>query len=287
MARKRSARLPHDTIALVYDFDGTLTPQPMQEYTILPRLGLSPKRFWDSVRLEVDTHGGDEMLAYMRLLLERMEEHKQHLSRDDLRLMANQVRYFPGVQGWFERIGRYVQKRGQGVVNLRHYIISAGLKEILDGVSIRGHFHRVFASEYVFNHHDVAVFPKVIINDTIKTQYIFRINKGREDLRESINEFMPEEERAIPFSNIVYVGDGLTDVPCMTVTKKNGGYAVAIQKPRVRKSIETCRRLLEAGRVDFYAAADYGPGKTFERRMQLILDIIIAQILYRKEMRSA
>ena len=167
---------------------------------------------------------------------------------------------------------------------MRHYIISAGLKEILEGIGILKHFHRVFASEYVFDHHGVAVFPKVIINDTIKTQFIFRINKGREDLRQSINEYMPEEDRAIPFSNIVYLGDGLTDVPCMTVTKKNGGYAVAIQRPRVKKSIDTCKRLLEAGRVDFHAPADYRPGKILDKRMQLILDIIIAQILYRKEM---
>src|SRR5271165_1507282 len=165
MSDKRAGRFAHNTIAMVYEFDGTLTPQPMQEYTILPKLGLSPKSFWESVNKDVEVNAGDEMLAYMRLLLEQMEKHKQHLNREDLRLMAKQIRYFPGVEGWFDRIGRYVTKRGRGAVKLRHYIISAGLKEILDGASIRGHFHRVFASEYVFNHHDVAVFPKVIIND--------------------------------------------------------------------------------------------------------------------------
>jgi 2-hydroxy-3-keto-5-methylthiopentenyl-1-phosphate phosphatase len=284
MSRELSAAFAHNTVAIVYDFDGTLTPQPMQEYTVLPQLGVVPRKFWNSVQADVEKNAGDEMLTYMRLLIEQIESQKQHLSRADLRRMATAIHYFPGVKTWFDRINRYVDIHSRGAVKVRHYIISAGLKEILEGIDIRDHFHRIFASEYVFNHHDVAVFPKVVINDTVKTQFIFRINKGREDLRQNINEYMPEEDRPIPFSNIIYLGDGLTDVPSMTLTKKNGGYSVAIQKPRVRRSIQTCRRLLDAGRVDFYAIADYRPGKVLERRIRLILNIIIAQILYRKEM---
>jgi len=286
MAKKRR-RFRHYTIAMVYDFDGTLTPQAMQDYTVLPQLGIPASRFWKNVQAEVAKKGGDPMLTYMRLLIEQIEANKTHLSRNDLRKLGKNIRYFPGVDGWFDRIAKYVADQGEGVVKLRNYIISAGQREILEGIRIRKHFARIFASEYYFDHHDRAVFPRVLVNDTIKTQYIFRINKGREDLSQSINEHMPESARRIPFSNIIYLGDGMTDVPGMTVTKNNGGYAIAVHPPRVRKSLETCRALLKAGRVDFYAPADYSTGKVLEKRVKLILDMIIARIRYEKEIFSA
>ncbi len=274
----------HNIIAMIYDFDGTLTPQPMQEYTILPKLGVNPKRFWHTVKQEAEKTGGDEMLTYMRLLVEKLEAKQQHLNRSDLCSLGARIQYFPGVKSWFERIAKYVRKRGGGNIRLENYIISAGQKEILKGVSIRNHFTAMFASEYFFDHHDRATWPNILINDTIKTQYIFRINKG---LDAPINEYMPEDQRRIPFSNIVYIGDGMTDVPGMTVTKKNGGYAIAVHRPRTLKSIETCKKLLEARRIDFYAPANYSTGRVLEKRVRLILDQIIAQVLYQREIFSA
>ncbi|TKB93991.1 MAG: haloacid dehalogenase-like hydrolase [Nitrospira sp.] len=274
----------HNIIAMIYDFDGTLTPQPMQEYTILPKLGVAPQEFWHRVKQEARETGGDEMLTYMRLLVDKLETKQQHLNRSDLCSLGARIKYFPGVESWFERIAKYVRKRGGGNIRLENYIISAGQKEILEGVAIREHFTAMFASEYFFDHHDRATWPNILINDTIKTQYIFRINKG---LEAPINEYMPEDQRRIPFSNIVYIGDGMTDVPGMTVTKKNGGYAIAVHRPRIPKSIATCRKLLEARRIDFYAPANYSTGRVLEKRVQLILDQIIAQVLYQREIFSA
>jgi len=280
-------RFPHSTIAIVYDFDGTLTPQPMQEYTILPKLGLSSKRFWNDVKAETAKTHGDEMLTYMRLLIERLEDQKEHLSKKDLRMLANNIKYFPGIPRWFERISKHVKRKSGGRVKIRNYVISAGQRELLEGTSIRKFFHRVFASEYYFNHHGVATFSNVLINDTGKTQYIFRINKGREEPEETINEYTPESKRPIPFQNIIYVGDGMTDVPCMTVTKKNGGHAIAVHKPHHSRSLATCRTLLKAGRIDFFAPADYQSGSRLEHRFKLILDMIIARIAYQRELFSA
>lgn len=276
-----------DTIAMVYDFDGTLTPLPMQEYTILPQLGISGQKFWKESREEAHRTGGDAMLTYMRLLVERLEERKTHLSRDDLKGLAHHISYFPGVSTWFDRMKGYVHRRSCGRVKLRNYIISAGQREILEGTTIRKHFHRIFASEYFFDHHGRATVPNVLVNDTIKTQYIFRINKGKEAAHESINEYMPEGDRPIPFANIIYIGDGMTDVPCMTVTKKNGGHAIAVfteDKPKARR---TCEKLLQAGRVDFIAPADYSSRKLLERRVRLILDMMLARIGYERELRGA
>lgn len=276
-------RFLQDTVALVYDFDGTLTPQPMQNYTVLPALGVSAERFWEEVNAEVRRTGADQMLTYMRLLVEKVEQNRAHVTRDDLRRLAAAIRYFPGVEDWFERVDRYVQAASGGRVKVAHYLISAGLREILEGASIKRHFTRIYASQYYFDHHERATFPTVVINDTAKTQYLFRINKGREEPLDSINEYMPEAARPVPFAHMLYIGDGMTDVPCMTVTKKNGGFAIAVYRPRNARSREVCRTLARGERIDYFAPADYRPGRKLERRVQVILDLIIARIRFARE----
>jgi len=260
-----------NTIALVYDFDGTLSPQPMQEYTVLPKIGVEPGEFWAMVNREARETESDPMLVYMRHILEALERVRVDVKREDFAAMARAIEYFPGVTTWFTRMNAYVRRRSRGQAKLVHYLISAGQKEILDGVSIRKHFRRIYASEYHFNHHGVATFPKILVTDTMKTQFLFRINKGLESLNESINEHLPESQRAIPFQNIIYVGDGMTDVPSMAVTKKNGGQRA------------TCEKLLHAGRADFLAEADYRKSSKLSRRVELLLDAIVADIAYRRE----
>ena len=277
-----SRRFFQNTIALVYDFDGTLSPQPMQEYTVLPKLGVKPAEFWAKVNREARDTESDQMLVYMRHIIEALERAQVDVKREDFAAMARKIEYFPGVETWFARMNGYVKKRSRGQVGLQHYLISAGQKEILEGVSIRKHFKRIYASEYHFNHHGVATFPKFLVTDTLKTQFLFRINKGLEKVTESINEHMPESERPIPFQNIVYVGDGMTDVPSMALTKKSGGHAVAVYDPR-GAGRATCVKLLDAGRVDFIATADYRRASKLSRRVELLLDAIIADIAYRRE----
>jgi phosphoserine phosphatase len=272
-----------NTIALVYDFDGTLSPQPMQEYTVLPKIGIEPAQFWAIVNQEARETESDPMLVYMRHIIEALERAQVDVKREDFAAMARAIEYFPGVTTWFGRMNAYVKKRSRGQVRLLHYLISAGQKEILDGVSIRRHFKRIYASEYHFNHHGVATFPKFLVTDTLKTQFLFRINKGIEAVTESINEHMPENERPIPFQNIIYVGDGMTDVPSMALTKKSGGHAVAVYDPKGERGRATCVKLLDAGRVDFVSEADYRADSKLSKRVQLLLDAIIADVAYRRE----
>jgi phosphoserine phosphatase len=276
-------RFFQNTIALVYDFDGTLSPQPMQEYTVLPKIGVEPAEFWAMVNREARETESDPMLVYMRHIIEALERAKVDVKREDLAAMARKIKYFHGVETWFPRMNAYVRRRSGGAVKVQHYLISAGQKEILEGVAIRKHFKRIYASEYHFNHHGVATFPKLLVTDTAKTQFLFRINKGLESLNESINEHMPESERPIPFQNMVYVGDGMTDVPSMALTKKSGGHTLAVYNPKKASQRATCEKLLHAGRADFIAEADFRKGTKLARRMELLLDTIIADIAYRRE----
>ena len=272
-----------NTIALVYDFDGTLSPQPMQEYTVLPKIGVEPRQFWERVNRDARETESDTMLVYMRHIIEALELGRIDVKRADFAAMAHKIKYFPGVATWFGRMNAYVKRRSAGRARLQHYLISAGQKEILDGASIRRHFKRIYASEYHFNHHGVATFPKLLVTDTLKTQFLFRINKGREGITESINEHMPEGERPIPFHNMIYVGDGMTDVPSMALTKKSGGHTVAVYDRKRKSGRSTCVKLLNAGRADFIAEADYRADSKLSRRVQLLLDAIITDVAYRRE----
>jgi len=282
MVEKR--KFSQNTIAIIYDFDGTLSPQPMQEYTVLPEIGIPAKEFWKEVSRETKSSESEGMLVYMRLLIEKAEEKKVHLGRKELASLASEIKYFPGVESWFDRINKHVRENGNGKTKVEHYIISAGMKEILEGVSIKKKFKNIFASEYHFDHHGVAKFPKQLITDTTKTQFIFRINKGKQKLSESINQHTPEHERPIPFTNIIYIGDGLTDVPSMTVTKQGGGHSVAVYKPSSPKGLESCKSLLSAGRVHFIASADYSEDSVLEKRMKLLLKSVISSIEYEREL---
>ncbi|RME32737.1 MAG: haloacid dehalogenase-like hydrolase [Gammaproteobacteria bacterium] len=255
----------------------------MQEYTVLPAIGMDAAAFWREAEELARREQADPMLAYLKLLIDRIEAAGQHLGPGDLRSLATRIRFFPGVEEWFDRIDAYVRDRSDGRVRVEHYIISAGLREILEGCSIRHRFRRIYASQYFFDQHGVARFPKVVINDTTKTQYLFRINKGRLDLHQEINEHMPEQERRIPFSQMLYIGDGLTDVPCMTVTRMNGGFAIAVRPPRNRRAHAVCKELLAGDRIDYHAIADYREGSALEARVRLILDLIIARIRHAKE----
>ncbi|MEN6425266.1 MAG: HAD family hydrolase [Phycisphaerales bacterium] len=281
---QKKPRFLHNVIAIVYDFDGTLTPQPMQEYTVLPELGIKKGReFWEAVRAEALSTGGEEIVTYMRLMIEMSKAKHYPVTPRVLRSLAKNIQYYRGVAGFFRRISDYVTTRLDSHIELRHYVLSAGLKEIICGASIAKHFYKIFASEYHYNEYDEAVFPKVIVNDTLKTQFIFRINKGKEALHESINLHMPPALRPVPFQNILYIGDGLTDVPCMTVIRKNGGYAIAVYEEENAKALRTCKELLRAGRVDFIAQADYRRNKELDRLVRLLLNNMVEGIRYARE----
>ncbi len=270
------------TIALVYDFDGTLSPRPMQEYSFLPQLGIDPKEFWAECGRVAKAQAADPLITYMHLMYKKAEEKGLKIDRADLVAQGASVELYSGVLEWFDEMAAYIDLRAESHgVALRHYLVSSGLTEIVEGTPIYRHFHNVFASEYWFEPYETP-FPKRVITDTGKTQYLFRINKGIEDLGESINAHMPEAARPIPFSNMIYFGDGDTDVPSMALMKKSGGHAIAVHAPD--EPATKCVDLFAAGRVDFFAPADYRRGSALFKRTCLLLDRMLADIAVREEM---
>lgn len=282
-ARRRGSPPRYDkkTIALVYDFDGTLSPRPMQEYAFLPTVGADAAAFWAESNALAKRAQADPLITYMHLMYRKAKAKGVRIDRADLVAQGRLVELYPGVEGWFDAIAGYVKTHAQSHgVQLRHYLVSSGLVEIVEGTPIYKRFHNVFASEYWFEAYDLP-YPKRVITDTGKTQYLFRINKGVEDLGQSINQHMAEEARPIPFANMIYFGDGDTDVPSMAVMRKNGGHAVAVYPPA--KSKAKCVELFRAGRCDFFAPADYRQGSELFRRTCLLLDRILADIRVQEE----
>ncbi|MDZ4843044.1 MAG: HAD family hydrolase [Hyphomicrobium aestuarii] len=277
---------PKRIIALVYDFDGTLSPKPMQEYSLLPKIGIDPDAFWAESNKIAREQQADPLITYMHLMYKKAKAANIRIDREDLVALGRDVELFPGVDEWFDEIARYIDIRaetpdGSPGVELRHYLISSGLTEIVEGTRIYHRFHNVFASEYWFEAYDLP-YPKRVITDTGKTQYLFRINKGVEDLGQTINQHMPEAARPIPFENMIYFGDGDTDVPSMAVMRKNGGHAIAVHGGTDAGKVK-CVDLFKAGRIDFYAEADYRRGSALFLRTCLLIDRILATIRIKDE----
>jgi hypothetical protein len=243
-------------MAIAYDFDGTLAPGNMQDRDFIPALQITPRQFWQDVKAHAKRHDMDEILAYMDLMRKRARDKEVKIQKEDFQRFGKTIRFFPGVPGWFARINRFATRHG---VRLEHYIISSGLREMIDGTAIRNHFQAVFASGFRYDQHSVAVWPALAINYTTKTQYLFRINKGIDNAYDNvrINRYTPDQERRVPFRNMVYIGDGDTDIPCMKMIKYQGGYAVAVYQPRRHGSKARAMKLVHEQRADYVFPADY------------------------------
>ena len=278
--------MKQNKIAIIYDFDGTLTPKSMQEYTLLPKLGINSHMFWNKIVKEAKETGGETMMIYMRQLLDHAKERNIKISKNEFYKMGKDIKYYHGVADWFKNIDKYVRKLSNGEVEIFHYIISAGHIEILEGISIKKYIKKIFASEYFYNADNNAVFPKIVVTDTTKTQYLFRINKGKEELSDSINNHMAEDKRPIPFSNMIYLGDGLTDVPSMALIKKEGGHSIAVYQKKLKEQISICKELSEANRVDFVSEADFRKNSDLYKKTCLLLDYVVAKIRYTIELEN-
>ncbi len=280
---KEPKKAAQNIIAIVYDFDGTLSPGNMQEETIFKAYGIDKKRFWARSQALVIRRGYEKTLAYLKLLIDDPVFRKRPLTKRKLREFARHVPYYPGVDGgYFDQLNAFIKSLpevSEAGITLEHYIISSGLQEILEGVSIRKYFKKIYACEYDFRG-GRPVFPKLVINDTNKTQFLFRINKGKLKLSESINEHMPETERRIPFRNMIYVGDGITDVPSMTVIQKAGGYAIAVYDP-ARRVPRAVKAMVAEHRAEHFAPADFRSPSLFVKILRQTLKKIIASIVYR------
>jgi len=274
-------------VAIAYDFDGTLAPGNMQEHAFLPTLGINPKTFWTKTKKKAKENDMDEILAYMQLTLDEAKIKDLPIRESDFKGYGKKIQFFEGVETYFDRINNYAKAKG---VRIEHFIISSGLREFIKGTKIAKQFENIFASGFEYNASGVAVWPALAINYTNKTQYLFRINKGIDNSYDNheINKYMPEKERYIPFEQMIYIGDGETDVPAMKMIKYQGGKAIAVYNPKKRATKkkpspkQICEDLISQNRADYIAPANYSNGSELYKIIKLIIDKIYAETELKK-----
>lgn len=261
-------------IAIMYDFDKTLSKSDMQDYGFIPALGMTPSEFWGATGKFQEKTGVERILSYMYTMVALSKEKGIKLTRKTLNEMGKNIEYFKGVDTWFDRINEFGKSLG---VTIEHYIISSGTKEILEGSSIAKHFKEIFGCEFYFDPvTGEPVWPKLSINYTQKTQYIYRIRKNATDLTDDTTINTKGEDIRIPYTNMIYLGDGMTDIPCMQLVQNNHGHSISLYSD---KDEESLKKLLREKRTNVYIKADYSEGSDLERIIKSIVQSIANEVL--------
>lgn len=263
-------------VAIMYDFDRTLCTKDMQDYSFIPSLGMTESEFWRYANVLGQREHMDSILAYMYAMVKISKDKNIPLLRQNLVDMGKNVELFKGVEGWFDRITDFGHSNGMQV---EHYVISSGMKEIIEGTPISKCFKSIFACEFLYDENGNGVWPKTDVNYTNKTQFVYRINKGVLDVANDIdlNRSMPDDSKRVPFCNMIYIGDGLSDVPCMKMMKAYGGYSIAVYQNKDSKVED----LLKKGRVDYIYPADYSENTGLDITVKnIIRKMSISETLY-------
>ena len=251
--RLKKEALP--VLAICYDFDKTLTPDDMQAQGYIQSVGYDVQRFWEETDAMAHAYGMDSNLAYMFKMVQEAEGNLI-LNRQVLMDYGARVQVFPGVEDWFGRIRDFGREHG---VLVEHYIISSGLREMIEGTRMakEGAFERVYASSFYYNERGLAKWPAQVVNYTNKTQFLFRIEKGTLDVNDpAVNDYFPPDQLRVPFRNMVYIGDSDTDIPCMKLVNANGGHAIGVYNPETGRK-EKVQQMMRDNRIRYYAPADY------------------------------
>lgn len=269
----------HPIVAIMYDFDKTLCTKDMQDYSFIPSLGMTESEFWSFANELGTNEHMDSVLAYMYAMVKMSKDKNIPILRQKLVDMGRNVELFCGVENWFERISDFGSEQG---VQVEHYVISSGMKEIIEGTSISKYFKSIFACEFLYDENGNGIWPKTDVNYTNKTQFVYRINKGVLDVANNndLNRSMPDDSKRVPFCNMIYIGDGLSDVPCMKMMKAYGGYSIAVYQSRDSKVED----LLRNDRVDYIYPADYRDGTGLDTTVRnIIRKMAICDILFNEK----
>ena len=262
-------------IALIYDFDGTLSPGNMQEFGFIQAIGSTPEEFWSKSDGIAKGQDASNILAYMKLMYDEARKNGIRLTREDFRRYGSDIVLFDGVREWFRNVNEYGRRHG---VIIEHYINSSGLKEIIEGSPIAKEFKHIFAGSFIYDEAGEAEWPGIAVDFTAKTQFLFKIQKGIFSSRDAkrVNESMAEDAKRIPFTNMIYFGDGETDIPSMKVVNMFGGNAIAVFNPTDPRKRGLARKLLRQGRVNFITPAVYSRESRTFRLVCAIIDKVKA-----------
>jgi phosphoserine phosphatase len=262
-------------IALIYDFDGTLSPGNMQEFGFIQAIGSTPEEFWSKSDGIAKGQDASNILAYMKLMFDEARKNGIRLTREDFRRYGSDIVLFEGVREWFRNVNEYGRRHG---VIIEHYINSSGLKEIIEGSPIAKEFKHIFAGSFIYDEAGEAEWPGIAVDFTAKTQFLFKIQKGIFSSRDAkrVNESMAEDAKRIPFTQMIYFGDGETDIPSMKVVNMFGGNAIAVFNPTDPRKRGLARKLLRQGRVNFITPAVYSRESRTFRLVCAIIDKVKA-----------
>ena len=265
-------------IAILYDFDKTLATDDMQNFSFIPALGMTSDEFWGATGELTKKTGMEKILSYMYMMIEKCKEKGIPLTKEYLNRLGKAVKFYDGVTAWFKRINAYGEELG---VKVEHYILSSGTKEIIEGTAIAKDFKEIYACEFLFDKDGIASWPKIAINYTAKTQFVFRVSKGALNSHDDVGVNSRTDSKRVPFRNIIYIGDGLTDIPCMTLVKEKGGKSIAIY-PKGKK--DKVYPLFEEERVNYICRGDYSVNSDLDKIVKLIIDqVSILDKLVNKE----
>ena len=265
--RRKKEAIP--VIAICYDFDKTLSPDDMQAQGFIQAVGYdNPELFWRESNARAGKNDMDTNLSYMYQMIDTAEG-AMVFSKKTLREYGAKVQLFPGVETWFDRIRNYGKERG---VIVEHYVISSGLKEMIEGTSVAEKFEKIYASSFLYNEKGVAIWPAQVVNYTNKTQFLFRIEKGVLDINDpGVNDSFPPDKIRIPFRNIIYMGDSDTDIPCMKLVNTYGGHSIGVYNPQTKDKAKVYKMIKEQ-RIKYYAAADYTEESEIDSLVKNIID---------------
>lgn len=257
-------------VAIMYDFDGTLAKGNIQEYNFIPALNMTSSSFWKEVSNLSKENEMDTILAYMYVMLKKADLANISIKKSAFLEYGKNISFYEGINTWFDRINEYGKALG---LNIHHYVISSGIKEMIEGTEIADKFDKIYACSYMYNVDNIAKWPAVCVNYTNKTQFLFRINKGVLDVYDpKINDYMTEDERYIHFSNMIYLGDGETDIPCMKLVKNFGGNSIAVYDNMERKKV--AEKMFKENRINFYSEADYRENEKLDKYIKGLLENI-------------
>jgi phosphoserine phosphatase len=268
-------------VALIYDFDGTLSPTNMQEFGFIKAIGKSAREFWTENSRLARENDADQILTYMFLMLQKAHAMNISLKRESFRGFGKNIELFKGVPEWFTLVTNYGKSIG---LEIEHYVNSSGLIEMIEGTSVAKEFRKIYACSFLYDVDGKAVWPAVAVNYTTKTQFLFKINKGIDSIYDNrlVNEFVEHDKRRIPFSRMIYFGDGETDIPCMKLVKQLGGHSIAVYKPRDQQKKSISEKLISDNRVNFACTADYSEPSEIYTIVKTILDKIKADYDFSK-----
>ena len=264
--RKHKENKP--VVAICYDFDKTLSPDDMQAQGFIQSVGCDVTSFWKESNGRASSNDMDQNLAYMYTMLDKSYGNFV-FNKQKLQEYGSKVSLFPGADTWFERIREYGNQKG---VIVEHYIISSGLKEMIEGTSVAKSFEKIYASSFYYDEKGVAKWPAQVVNYTNKTQFLFRIEKGVLDINDQgVNDYFAPEDIRVPFRNMIYIGDSDTDIPCMKLVNSYGGHSVGVYNPETKKK-EKVYKMMHDNRIKYYAAADYSDGSELDNLVKAIID---------------